>query len=99
MSRFRYLGKEGRWRVVVGWDNGLETFFAQIWDESLGDDAGVEEPIELWVGSLTGEVGTVEELGKIVEPYGPLPEVIEHGLRFEFARRTPPTALQRRFRR
>jgi hypothetical protein len=99
MSRHEYLGKEGRWKIVIGWDNGLETFFAQVWDASVGDERGAEDPIELWVGTLTGEVGTVEELGRIVEPYGPIPDEHLGHLREEFARRKPPTPFQRLHRR
>jgi len=40
--------------VVVGWDNPLSTFFAQV--ERAQDDDDPRDPILLWIGSAVGEV-------------------------------------------
>ena len=46
--------------VVVGWDNPLSTFFAQV--ERNQDDDDPRDPILLWIGSELGEVAQAEQL-------------------------------------
>ena len=62
MSRYKFKGRDPRHTIVIGWDNPLETFFAQVWDGEPGDDYGVE----LWIGCEIGEIEDVEELAEIV---------------------------------
>ncbi|RUL86972.1 hypothetical protein [Tautonia sociabilis] len=69
MSRYKFKGRDPRHTIVIGWDNPLETFFAQVWDGEPADDDGVE----LWVGCEIGEIEDVEELVEIVAPYAEIP--------------------------
>ena len=48
--------------VWVGWDDGLETFFAQV------EPPGIRTPDDLllWVGTSPAEVTTADELAKLV---------------------------------
>ena len=39
--------------VIVGWDNPLSTFFAQV--ERVQDDDDPRDPILLWIGSAVGK--------------------------------------------
>ena len=103
MSRHTYkgFGKEGRWEITVGWDNPLETFFAQVWDMSADDDEavddlrGVEDSCELFVGTSRSEIETIEALVSIVEPYGEVPDDVIDMLSDDHAKRRPPSLLQR----
>ena len=45
--------------VVVGWDNPLSTFFAQV--ERNQDDDDPRDPILLWIGSEFGEIAQAEQ--------------------------------------
>ena len=62
--------------VVVGWDNPLSTFFAQV--ERNQDDDDPRDPILLWIGSELGEVAQAEQLAGPLAPYAVLtPDLIE----------------------
>jgi hypothetical protein len=100
MSRYEYFGKEGCWRIVVGWDNPLETFLAQVWEQYVDKRSGEEhEELELWVGSERREVCDLEELEELVEPYGPIPDQIRDDLEEDHARRRPSAELELALRR
>ena len=40
MSRYSIPAQDPRLTVIVGWDNPLATFFAQVFDPSIEDDDG-----------------------------------------------------------
>jgi hypothetical protein len=62
--------------VVVGWDNPLSTFFAQV--ERVQDADDQREPVLLWIGSLLGEATQAEQLVDPLAPYAELtPEFVE----------------------
>ena len=95
-------GRGRHWRIVVGWDTPLRTFFAQVWEQYVDESPGLEdrEELELWLGLETGEIDDIEELEELVEPYGPIPDRIRDALERDFARRRPPgleLALRRLF--
>ena len=93
MSQIVFRGKESHWKIVVGWDNPLETFFAQVWDERrCSDDYGVE--LVLCVGTFVCEVASIEELEYALAPFGELSEEHKAALEESYARRTPPTPAQ-----
>lgn len=86
MSRYELRGHEPHIRVVIGWDRPLETYFAQVWDERPDADDGEgegsdfeEEPL-LWLGCWSGEVRTVEELARHIEPYAKIPPEVRAAL-------------------
>lgn len=75
MSRYELRGREPHIAVVVGWDNPLSTFFAQVWDEravEFGNPDDEPEPL-LWAGCRHGEIRTVEHLGRVLSPYAVVP--------------------------
>jgi hypothetical protein len=62
--------------VVVGWDNPLSTFFAQV--ERVQDADDPRESVLLWIGSQPGEATQAEQLADPLAPYAELtPEFIE----------------------
>ena len=48
MSRYPFPAQDPCFTVVVGWDNPLATFFAQVFDPSIDDD---DEAYVLWIGA------------------------------------------------
>jgi hypothetical protein len=88
MSRYVYKGKEG-YEIVVGWDNPLQTFHAEI-------RGGRErsECTQTWLGTYPEEIQTLEALAARVEPYGEIPPQIMAKVRDDYEQRTSPTPLQ-----
>jgi hypothetical protein len=56
--------------VVIGWDNPLNTFFAQVTREQDDDDS--HDPVVLWLGSRPGEVIAARDLVAPLMPYAVL---------------------------
>jgi hypothetical protein len=71
--------------IVVGWDNPLGTFFAQVWP-GYGEDGWGDEP-EFWVGCQAAEVPTVEALAELLRPFAELPLDVADLLRRDCGRR------------
>lgn len=101
MSHYTLQGKEPRYRLVVGWDPTLSSFFAQAEDlafESEGqviDEEAVigdspEEGLLVWVGADQ----PVSDLGQIVAalaPYGTVPQEVLAQLRRDQEENKPLT--------
>jgi hypothetical protein len=81
--------------VVVGWDNPLSTFFAQV--ERIQDDDDPRVPILLWIGSELGEVAAAEQLAGPLAPYAELTSELVEQLRADRASDADrgPSVLQR----
>ena len=84
-----YSFRVDRRGIVVGWDNPLQTFFVQVWENSDEDD-----PV-LWVGTWPEEVTSVEALAEVMRPYGEIPAEVLAQLHTDFDGRKPQTAWQR----
>ena len=80
MSRYQFPGREPRYRLVVGWDASIGSFFAQVedlaWESdgqvvdeeaSIGD--GPEEGLVVWVG-VAPPIHEVQRLVDAVASYG-----------------------------
>jgi hypothetical protein len=78
--------------IVVGWDNPLQTFFLQV--SERGRD---EEGPRVWLGTLPGELPTVEALAKALTPYTTLSDELRTTLQRDADARTLPSPLQRAF--
>jgi hypothetical protein len=86
MSRYTFIGKNPQYRVIVGWDNPLGSFFLQVEDlafESKGaiidPEAQVgdtfEEGLLVWLGAdvpITDVTQIITSLAK----YATIPEAI-----------------------
>ena len=81
--------------VVVGWDNPLSTFFAQV--ERNQDDDDPRDPILLWIGGELGEVVQAEQLAGPLAPYAELTSKLVEQLRADRAVDADrgPSVLQR----
>ena len=78
--------------VIVGWDNPLQTYFAQVWDSRLQDEddkGGV-----FWVGTHPGSVRSVSDLAQVISGYAALPEDTKAQLERDRSESEPPTPLQ-----
>ena len=95
MSRRAISARTPDLTVVVGWDNPLGTFFAQVTRALDAEDDG--DPIILWIGGDFGEVQRAEDLVAPIAAYAVLtPEMVEqlHADRAACADRGP-SPLQR----
>src|SRR5690349_22287849 len=66
MSRYTFEGNRPELSIVIGWDNPLASFFAQVWDAGEPED----RDLKLWAGAGPERVTTVEALAALVAPYG-----------------------------
>lgn len=90
MSRYTFEGNRQGLSIVVGWDNPLKTYFAQVWD---GGGAGQGE-LRLWVGAGRDRVPTAEVLAELVAPYGEVPADVLTQLDEDYELRMGPAPLQ-----
>ncbi|MFO0849921.1 MAG: hypothetical protein U0871_15405 [Gemmataceae bacterium] len=92
MSRYTFTGNRPCFRIVVGWDRPLETYFAQVWD---GGELETGDLL-LWAGAGVEPVPTVAALAELLAPFGTLPEDIVgqlHGDKCERSGRVSPFDL------
>jgi hypothetical protein len=92
MSRYTISAQDPTLRVVVGWDNPLQTFFAQVFDPSIEED---DEAYRLWIGTALQEIPTVAALQAQLAGWATIPADIVDRLRRDQQTATPPTPLQR----
>ena len=94
MSRHDIPAKRPGLAVVVGRDNPMSTFFAQVEDEAAGED---DDPVVLWLGGRHREVLRPEDLAAPLAPYADLSAAHIEQLRSDRAGDADrgPTALQR----
>lgn len=110
-EKYEQVSSDGKYRTVYGYDNPLETFYLQVFEvkeESpsaaevslILDDAAWEREIGLvvWLGTLTGEIPTVDDLVNTTAPYVIIPEVTIEKLRADQQSAPGPTPLQRAVR-
>ncbi|MDJ0390198.1 hypothetical protein QMO56_18975 [Roseomonas sp. E05] len=69
MSRHELPAKRPGTSVVIGWDNPMMTFFAQVFDEQAEEGT---DPVLLWIGTRHGEVTRREDLAKPLTPFAEL---------------------------
>ena len=86
MSRHEIPGLTLELEVVVGWDNPLQTFFAQVLRPGDEDD-----DILLWLGTSWEEHPTPESLVGLLAPYAR----IDTGLLAELRQDQSETAAER----
>ena len=59
MSRYSIPAQDPDLTVIVGWDNPLLTFFAQVFNASIADD---DDACVLWIGTAPQAISTVAAL-------------------------------------
>lgn len=77
--------------IFVGWDNPLETFFAQVYDMTI-----LDEDFQLieWVGTGRKEVFDMSALCVLMEPWCNINNDIRAQLMRDWSERREPTVLQ-----
>ena len=70
MSRYRIPAHHPRYTVVVGWDNPLVTFFAQVFDPAIEED---DEADLLWIGTTPEAIPTVAVLQAQLADWATIP--------------------------
>jgi hypothetical protein len=91
MSRYRIPAQDTGLTAIVGWDNPLTTFFAQVFDPSIEDD---EAACLLWIGTAPGAIPTVAALQAQLVGWATIPPDIVDRLTRDQQAATPPTPLQ-----
>jgi hypothetical protein len=92
MSRYSIPAQNPALTVIVGWDNPLQTFFAQVFNPSIEEDA---EACLLWIGTTPQAIPTVAALQAQLAGWATLPPVIVAHLSRDQQVATLPTLLQR----
>jgi hypothetical protein len=91
MSRYSIPAQNPDLTVIVGWDNPLVTFFGQVFDPSIEEDA---EACLLWIGTAPEAIPTVAALQAQLVGWATIPDdIVDHLLRDQQTA-TPPTPLQ-----
>jgi hypothetical protein len=91
MSRYPFPAQDPCFTVVVGWDNPLATFFAQVFDPSIDDD---DEVYVLWIGAAPQAIPSVAALQAQLVGWATIPAAIAAQLTCDQQAATPPTPLQ-----
>jgi len=91
MSRYSIPAQDPALTVIVGWDNPLVTFFAQVFDPSIAEDA---EACLLWIGTAPKAIPTVATLQAQLADWAAIPPDIVDRLTRDQQTATPPTSLQ-----
>jgi hypothetical protein len=92
MSRYSIPAQHAALTIVVGWDNPLQTFFAQVFDPSVEED---EEADLLWIGTAPQAIPTVAALQAQLADWATIPADVVDRLSRDQQAATPPTPLQR----
>jgi hypothetical protein len=97
MSRYEiplrpeHLATMPRALAVVGWDNPLQTFFAQVLNPDLPED---QPEAVFWIGTAPQACPDVVALVRAMGPWATIPVRVLADLTRDRAQATPPTALQ-----
>jgi hypothetical protein len=92
MSRYSIPAQQPGLTVIVGWDNPLQTLFAQVFDPFIEDD---EAACLLWIGTAPEAIPTVAALQAQLTGWATIPPAILDCLTRDQHAATPPTPLQR----
>ena len=92
MSRSSLSAQQPGLTVIVGWDHPLTTFFAQVFDPSIEEDA---EACLLWIGTAPEAIPTVAALQAQLVGWATIPDDMVDRLTRDQQGATPPTPLQR----
>jgi hypothetical protein len=93
MSRYSIQADKVGYHIELGWDNALQTFWAQVYQPALVGPQEDQHPC-LWVGTAVGELPTLAALEEVLEGYVRLSEELKGRLTEDYAQRTPPAPLQ-----
>lgn len=95
MANHPYTWRTKDHLIRAGWDNPLQTYYAQVYPyPEVIDDASGEPVMTAWLGCWSYELGTVKELAERLRPYSEIPMEVEELLERDGSLRTPPTPLQ-----
>ena len=95
MSRYIVPQENPTQEVVIGWDNPLTSFFAQVFDLTADDD---ENDCVYWIGADYNALPTVEALQATLGNIATIPEALCDALRADQRNAEPPTPLQQSMR-
>lgn len=73
-------GRSPSTTVIVGWDNPLTTFFAQVWETEPGAVHYEDGDLLLWAGAAFDELPSTEALAEVLAAHVRLPDGLRHRL-------------------
>jgi hypothetical protein len=91
MSRHPVQGFDPALELVLGWDQGLSTYFAQVADPRTPPE---EDHILFWIGVAPGAIPTVALLADLMQEYVTLSPEIQAQLQRDKDQAPPLTGLQ-----
>lgn len=92
MSRFQLISKLPGTTVHVGWDNPLQTFFAQV--QKVGSKATDDPQTVLWIGTEPSECLDIQDLKEHIQGWADLPPGTAAELERQRDKARVPTRLQ-----
>lgn len=73
MSRYQIAARDDeRFKIVVGWDQPLQTFFGQVIDRAADAADDDESRIVLWIGASLREIDEIDDLARDLRDYANL---------------------------
>ncbi len=73
MSRYFVPARDKKYKVVLGWDPPLNTYFAQVYDHSITDE---DEQLILWEAGTPKPIHDLDQLAWLVYEYAEVPQDI-----------------------
>jgi|SRR5947209_11760062 len=73
-SRFRLKGTKHAVTVVLGWDDPLQTYFAQVWESGAGGDCNEPQDPLLWAGCSWQELPELDSLARVLANFAAIPD-------------------------
>ena len=95
MSRHSIAGKEPGYQIDLGYDNPLQTFFAQVWGPVVETDEEEEPEPVLWVGTTPQAIKSIADLETAIAAYGTLTPALRVQLYEDLVASPGPSQLQR----
>ena len=93
-EKYQQASLDNKYLAIYGYDNPLETFYLQVYD-TTEPVAQKEDRLITWLGTLTGELPTIETLIQAAAPYVVIPQPIIQRLNTDQQTASGPTSLQR----
>jgi|SRR5215216_5070350 hypothetical protein len=94
-ERYQQASHDSKYLTIYGYDNPLETFYLQVYETAAERVTESEGRLIAWLGTLTGELPTIETLIQAAAHYVVIPQPIIKKLETDQQTASGPTPLQR----
>jgi hypothetical protein len=97
-EKYHQVSLDNKYLAIYGYDNPLDTFYLQVYD-TTEPVTEKEDTLITWLGTLTGELPTIDALIQAAAPYVVIPQPIIKKLETDQQTASGPTPLQRCLRK